>query len=190
MIRGCESACKPDSVPSHLGGGHLSGTGVAAGLERPTWDVVGGSPMSLLGLAPGGVCRAVPVTRDAGGLLHHRCTLACARRPSAVCSLWHFPSDRSAWTLSSTLPCGVRTFLRSKPAAARRTHESSVHNLWCRGGRESGESEQSVGGPRLEQGRLDVLFQAGDPTRRELPMTAAIHDHAHIVTAGDVFTVW
>ena len=31
---------------------------------------------SLLDLAPGGVCRAVTVTRHAGGLLHHRFTLA------------------------------------------------------------------------------------------------------------------
>lgn len=31
--------------------------------------------LSLLGLAPDGVCRASPVTRAAGGLLHHRFTL-------------------------------------------------------------------------------------------------------------------
>jgi hypothetical protein len=35
-----------------------------------------GHPLRLLDLAPGGVCLAVPVTRDAGGLLHHRFTLA------------------------------------------------------------------------------------------------------------------
>jgi hypothetical protein len=33
-----------------------------------------------LDLAPGGVYRAVPVTRNAGGLLHHRFTLTGARR--------------------------------------------------------------------------------------------------------------
>ncbi len=32
-------------------------------------------------------------------------------RPSAVCSLWHFPSDHSDWPLASTLPCGAPTFL-------------------------------------------------------------------------------
>ena len=32
-------------------------------------------PGALLGLAPGGVCRAAPVTWDAGGLLHRRFTL-------------------------------------------------------------------------------------------------------------------
>ncbi len=75
-----------------------------------------GNRSSLLGLAPGGVCLAVAVARDAGGLLLHRFTLACTtwssdQAPSAVCSLLHFPSGRPAWTLSSTLPFGVRTFL-------------------------------------------------------------------------------
>jgi len=28
--------------------------------------------------------------------------------------LLHFPSDHSAWTLSSTVPCAVRTFLTGK----------------------------------------------------------------------------
>ena len=80
------------------------------GLDRRAVDV----PVYL---APGGVYQAVPVTRDAGGLLHHRFTLACAYlvvrpgAPSAVCSLLHFPSGHPAWKLSSTLPCGVRTFL-------------------------------------------------------------------------------
>jgi hypothetical protein len=35
-----------------------------------------GHPLRLLDLAPGGVCSAASVTRDAGGLLHHRFTLA------------------------------------------------------------------------------------------------------------------
>src|SRR3954471_4642626 len=33
------------------------------------------------------------------------------RRPSAVCSLWHFPAGRPDWPLASTLPCGAPTFL-------------------------------------------------------------------------------
>ncbi len=98
---------------------------------RPTRDLIGGPPASLSGLAPGGVCRAAPVARDAGGLLLHRFTLACSRTrrfeeirlreppagfrrslpSSAVCSLLHFPSGHPAWALPSTLPCGVRTFL-------------------------------------------------------------------------------
>ena len=40
-------------------------------------------------LAPGGGCLAAEVALDAGALLPHRFTLACARLPgpSAVCSL-------------------------------------------------------------------------------------------------------
>src|SRR4029453_16321190 len=69
--------------------------------------------LSQLGLAPGGVCRAARVTPGAGALLPHRFTLTCAgsHRPSAVCSLWHFPAGHPDWALPSTLPCGVRTFL-------------------------------------------------------------------------------
>src|SRR6478672_11498907 len=73
--------------------------------------------MPTLGLAPGGVCRAVRVTPDAGALLPHRFTLACTRsgrtraEPSAVCSLLHCPSGHPAWLLASTLPFGVPTFL-------------------------------------------------------------------------------
>src|SRR5690554_1606698 len=113
----CESACKPDSVED----GHPSGPHVTAGLLRPTRDSIGGPPASLLGLAPGGVCRAGPVARSAGGLLLHPFTLACARRPSAVCSLLHFPSGHAAWELPSTLPCGVRTFLGLSTATVQRT---------------------------------------------------------------------
>ena len=93
----------------------------------------------LFGLAPCGVCRAIPVARDAGGLLPHRFTLArtgaSPRRPLAVCSLLHFPSGHPAWALPSALPCGVRTFLRgpaetgprrpSPRLRSRRTHSSA-----------------------------------------------------------------
>lgn len=56
------------------------------------------SPSFLFGLAPGGVCRAEPVTRSAGELLPHRFTLT-PRKPLselstlrvAVCFLLHFP---------------------------------------------------------------------------------------------------
>jgi hypothetical protein len=34
--------------------------------------------MRLLGLAPGGVCPAADITARAGGLLHHRFTLAAS----------------------------------------------------------------------------------------------------------------
>jgi hypothetical protein len=76
---------KPGSVsPVSRGGDHLSGTRIAAGHERPTRKSRTGSPYSLAGnaslcgLAPGGVCQALPVARKSGGLLPHRFTLALA----------------------------------------------------------------------------------------------------------------
>ncbi len=92
---------------------------------RPTRDIDGPSipawPCSWWGL------QATPVTRSAGGLLHHLFTLACVQRPSAVCFLLHFPSGHPAWVLPSTMPCGVRTFLDlgdPHAAAVRRTRNS------------------------------------------------------------------
>src|SRR6476660_8587105 len=86
-----------------LSTGPLRGSGwVAIPLCGPPGDI-GRASRPQFGLAPGGVCRAAPVTRDAGALLPHRFTLACARRPSAVCSLWHFPADHPDWPLASTL---------------------------------------------------------------------------------------
>ena len=92
---------------------------------RPTREFpkVDGPSIPTLGLAPGGVYRAARVAPGAGALLPHRFTLACARGPSAVCSLLHFPSDRSDWLLASTLPCGVPTFL--EPVEPARGHPTS-----------------------------------------------------------------
>jgi hypothetical protein len=88
--------------------------------------LTGGPPFPLLGLAPGGVCRAAGVTPSAGALLPHRFTLTCAalhpgvgEPPSAVCSLWHFPAGHPDWALPSALPCGVRTFLGRVTSRAR-----------------------------------------------------------------------
>src|SRR5947208_487504 len=53
--------------------------GLPAGSGGPPSDACAGPPWrALLDLAPGGVCRAVPVAWGAGGLLHHRFTLASA----------------------------------------------------------------------------------------------------------------
>jgi hypothetical protein len=67
----------------------------------------------LLDLASGGVCQAIPITRNAGALLPHRFTLTTAR--VAVCFLWHFPASRLGLLLAITLLCEVRTFLDSSP---------------------------------------------------------------------------
>lgn len=76
------------------------------GPRTPTFD-----------LAPGGVYQATLITQDAGALLPHRFTLTCSwsPRPSAVCSLWHFPAGHPDWPLASTLPYGVPTFLDPTP---------------------------------------------------------------------------
>ena len=119
-------AYKPDSVPRHhdwrRGGDHPSGHTVTGCLKRPTRRL-GRATLNrlrgrtfrcgLLDLASGGVCRATPVTRDAGALLPHRFTLTTAR--VAVCFLWHFPASRLGLPLAITLLCEVRTFLDSAP---------------------------------------------------------------------------
>jgi len=90
-----KQADKPSSVPPGRepveGGDHLSRTAVARRLQRPTRGlgtsnpqrerVSPPAPRPLLGLAPGGVCLAGPVTRTAGELLSHLFTLTV----TAVC---------------------------------------------------------------------------------------------------------
>jgi len=114
-------ACKPGSVPCHQGGDHPSRAAVADSLERPT-RTLGRAVLErvLSGLAPGGVCLAVPVARRTGGLLPHRFTLA-AGEPEAVCSLWHCPAGHPGWVLPTTLLCGARTFLGTRRLAAEVT---------------------------------------------------------------------
>ena len=78
--------------------------------------------MRLSGLAPGGVCLAAGIATGAGGLLHHRFTLALRKRKASVTqctSLWHLPSGSPAWPLASTVPYGARTFLGAKGKAIR-----------------------------------------------------------------------
>src|SRR5699024_3235252 len=56
----------------------VGSSGPPAGLGRAALERLRSHPGKArvgLDLAPGGVCRAIPVTRDAGGLLHHRFTL-------------------------------------------------------------------------------------------------------------------
>ncbi|GIU89853.1 MAG: hypothetical protein KatS3mg010_0952 [Acidimicrobiia bacterium] len=82
-VGGDESACTPDSVrtpgrpwrPSISAGGCPPAPAAYPGVD-------GRAALSLLGLAPGGVCRAARVAPGAGALLPHRFTLACAGRPA------------------------------------------------------------------------------------------------------------
>jgi len=79
---------------------------------------------TLSEFAPGGVYLAGLVAQVAGGLLHHRFTLAPRAVPEgtayeAVCSLWHCPAGRPGWLLATTLPFGARTFLGSTEVLTR-----------------------------------------------------------------------
>src|SRR3569833_832317 len=56
---------------------------------------------SLFGLAPGGVCRAVPVARSA--VRSYRTLSPLPARRLAVCSLWHFPWGRPRRLLAVTV---------------------------------------------------------------------------------------
>jgi hypothetical protein len=86
---------------------------LAASSGPPRTRAERAAPRPILGLAPGGVCHATPVT--SGPVRSYR-TLSplpvSPGGPSAVCSLRHFPSPRDARGLPGTLPCGARTFLR------------------------------------------------------------------------------
>jgi hypothetical protein len=92
---------------------HSSRPGVAAWLQRPTREQRGPRYRS-------------PIRSCSGWGLPCRTTLAPyavrsyrtlsplpdpLARPSAVCSLLHWPSARAAQALPGTLPCGARTFL-------------------------------------------------------------------------------
>ena len=103
------------------GDDHLSGRIVTDRLKRPTriLAVAGRSRLTcvsgiLLGLAPDEVYRAVPVARSAVSSYLAISPLPCPNlRPNlAVCFLLHCLSRFRAWTLSSILPCGARTFLQ------------------------------------------------------------------------------
>ena len=115
---GSEPSCKPGPVSPPVsgsgGGGHSSRPRVAAGLERAypgarraTAAARGGAP--LFALAPGGACRAIDVAADAVRSYRTVSPLPASQR--AVCSLWRCPASRLGWPLTSTLPCGARTFL-------------------------------------------------------------------------------
>jgi len=123
-----EFVCKPDSVRSLPAPWRPS---IWADDRSPAQcglpGVLGGPPHPCSALLRMGFAKPPRLSRDAGGLLPHRFTLACAlvvrRGPSAVCSLLHFPSGRPAQVLPGILPCGVRTFLDPVrwAAVARRT---------------------------------------------------------------------
>jgi hypothetical protein len=148
-----EPACRPGSVSVRLAATrsatiHLglplptASCGLPASSGGPPSNARAGarvSPGPLLDLAPGGVCLAAPVTRSAGGLLHHRFTLTvhpAGAGSTAVCFLWHCPAGHPGWVLPTTLPCGARTFLDELPRRGRPADSSasSLRALRARSG--------------------------------------------------------
>ena len=125
-----EPACTPDPVPARgpVATICLSALASAPG-PKPSCGLPGSSdgPSSnapCLALAPGGACRAEPVTRLAGELLPHRFTLTAS---AAVCSLWRFP--RVAPPGCYPAPCPAESGRSSSVATRGRPAGSSEPSL-------------------------------------------------------------
>src|SRR5829696_9372818 len=117
-----ESACTPGSVHGRLAASRWAV--IHLGLSLPTGSSglpagSGGQPSNACAgrrrtvvpfdLAPGGVYRATPVTRCA--VVSYTAVSPLPARRLAVCSLWHCPAGHPGSLLTTTLPCGARTFL-------------------------------------------------------------------------------
>jgi hypothetical protein len=128
----------------------------------------------LFGLAPTRVCRADPVARTAGGLLHHPFTLACAalghRRSSLCCTFPRLPLLRfPQWPAlrSPDFPPDVRR-QRRRPASL---WPSLVHSFH-RGSRKGSIHDPLLA--RLRQSAIDRLseLRLRAPLRRERRVTS------------------
>jgi len=134
-----ESGCKPGSVPASVTSrGRWSflwaarcraarATNLEPGVDAG--HVGGETPRLRFGLAPGGVCRALPSPgeRCAFTTPFHPClTTRLPARP-AVCFLLHFPSSHLDWPLTSTLPMepGLSSTATSAAATIHRTPAGS-----------------------------------------------------------------
>lgn len=117
-----ERACKPGSVEN----GHVSGTPIARRLARPTRASNGAdSSSALLGLAPGGVCRAGRVTTPA--VRSYR-TVSPLPEPGGF-SILDFRFAILTCRVHFTLPppcCGIRT--RQNHVPPRLIRESRIGN--------------------------------------------------------------
>ena len=123
--RGGEFACKPDSVRASPGTIIYLGPSLpAASCGLP--GACGRDTQLLLDLAPSGVCLAPGVSSRAGGLLHHRFTLA--GRPtsgqlwrSVLCGTIRRVAPPGCYP--ALFPCGVRTFLGTRCGMSRSSGE-------------------------------------------------------------------
>ena len=93
-------------------------------LKRPTRGYRTGRPLASPYLALLRVGFTEPA-RSPGLLVRsYRTVSPLPRLSGAVCFLWHFPEGHPWWTLSTTLPCGARTFLPQTNAARGRAAHS------------------------------------------------------------------
>ena len=91
---------------------------------RPTWSWASNPWRPDLALHRVGFTQPA-CHQTAGALLPHLFTVADEdESPQAVSFLWHFPWGFPRWPLTSTLLCGVRTFLEP--------HEATRGCLACR----------------------------------------------------------
>ena len=84
----------------------------------------------LLGLAPGGVCHASPVTSAAVGSYPTLSPLPSGRSPWAVYFLWHFPSAHAGRLLAVALSTWSPDF----PPVWGYPHTSGCPAIWSGGG--------------------------------------------------------
>ena len=113
-MREARKSAEPADKPGSVVDSHSSRRRVTATLKQPT-------------RTRHGPCHGVPIwpcsgwglpCRSIAGLAVRSCRTvsplpvpSAYGRPSAVCSLLHFPSARAAQALPGILPCGARTFL-------------------------------------------------------------------------------
>lgn len=136
-----EAGCKPNSVPRVRGHGHFTvDAGCPASLATYP-ETMSGQPLnvSLFGLAPNGVCRALNVTIQAVSSY-----LAVSPLPGIVpgglFSVALSPGH-PAFALRTILPCGVRTFLSGMMPERPCARFSSYHSPGA--GKLEGESRRA-----------------------------------------------
>ena len=83
---------------------------------------IGWAVHSLLGLAPGGVCRAVRIAPHAGALLPHRFTLTCDRSPGPSAVSLCCTVRQVAPTWLSPASCPAESRLSSTQSMLNRGH--------------------------------------------------------------------
>ena len=139
-------------------------------------------PSSLLGLAPGGVCRAAAVAGDA--VRSYRTLSPSTRRPAsprprrADCSLWHFPWGRPRRALPGTVFPWSPDF--PPPRSPRERPSGRLIRPRCRVGRRAGSSARSEqrqqaveAGERRRVGRAVDPLAAGNGAGRRRSRSAS-----------------